>query len=167
MLPLTDALPFKRNRILLKSHIHSHLYQNFLLLKMLGSLPSSDQWEFCNWSQRRQEQPLAQRLCMWSIKTKNTLHQAAIAQLPTLREGESKLCWWGKHSSSPGPLPFQLTGFSMPSSVSVTGSTESCWEPARSINPQPSSLPTVCSGKAVFPLPTRSLLPKQERSRQG
>lgn len=83
-------------------------------------------------------------------KNKNILHQATIPPCPTFREGERKLFWWGKHYFSFRPLRFQLTGSSMPSSVSVTGSTDSYWEPATSINPQPNSLPAMWDGKAGF-----------------
>lgn len=49
-------------------------------------------------------------------------------------------------------LPLHLTESSMPSSVSVMGSTNSCWEAAMSINPEPNSLPAICYGKAGYPL---------------
>lgn len=65
-----------------------------------------------------------------------------------------------------GPCHFQLTGSSVPSSVSVTGSSGSHCEPAMSINPEPKSSPAL-RGEICPGLPTHSLLPKQEHSTQA
>ena len=86
-------------------------------------------------------------------KRKNILHQAPIPPCPTFREGESKCADEESIPRHSGHCRFQLTDSSVPSSVSVTGSTDSYWEPATSINPQPNSLPAIWDGKAGFLYP--------------
>lgn len=82
------------------------------------------------------------------------------------RRQESSLADEESIPARSGPCHFQLAGSSVPSSVSVTGSSGSHCEPATSINPEPQSSPALRWGTCLC-LPTHSLLPKQEHSTEA